>query len=185
MNPDPSRRKRSLWPYAVVGLLGAHASAMMLAVHIAGGSSGHTVLPEYYDRASTWDEVRAAKARSEALGWTLDVTPETLGDGTGQRRVSLALRDAAGDPVAGAAVQVRVYHRSVGERREAAASAGVDGGYVALLPMERAGAYEVETLATLDGQEFRDTRQVDVTAIEQSPGAAPRPARPFELDAVR
>jgi len=185
MNPTATARKRSPWPYAIVGLLAAHVSAMMFAVQIAGGSSGHAILPEYYDRASTWDEVRAAAARSAALGWTLDVTPASLGDGTGQRRVSLVLRDAAGDPVAGAAVQVRVYHHSVGERQTAAASALPDGGYVALLPMERVGAYEVETLATLDGQEFRDTRRVDVTAIEQPPVSAAHPGRPIELDAVR
>ena len=44
---------------------------------------------------------------------------------------------------------------------------------------------EVETLATLDGQEFRDTRRVDVTAIEQPPVSAAHPGRPIELDAVR
>jgi hypothetical protein len=191
MNPAPTPRKRSPWPYAIVGLLGAHVSAMVLAVHVAGGSSGHTLLPEYHDRGSTWDEARAAAVRSDALGWTLAVVPAVLseaavlGDGTGQRRLGLVLRDAAGDPVSGAAVTVRSYHCSVGERCEAAASALEGGDYVVLLPMERPGAYEVETVATLDGLEFRDTRRVDVVSTLRPSATETRPARGGQLDTAR
>jgi len=162
MSTPTTSRRRSPWPYAIVGLLGAHVSAMVLAVHVAGGSSGHAVLPEYYDRGSTWDEARAAEARSAALGWTLDVAPAELDAGAGLRRVGLVLRDAARDPVLGAQVTVRVYHCSVGVRSEALATAADGGGYVALLPMERSGGYEVETIATLGGLEFRDSRRVDL-----------------------
>lgn len=191
MNSAPPAHKRSPWPYAIVGLLAAHVGAMMLAVQVAGGSSGHAILPEYYDRASTWDEGRAAAARSAALGWTLAVIPAvlgegaTLGDGAGRRRVSLVLRDTAGDPVSGAAVHVRVYHHSVGERCEPVAAVADGGGYVVLLPMDRAGAYEVETVATLDGLEFRDTRRVDVAAPVQVSATEPHVTRGSGSDLER
>ena len=173
--PSSAKRKRSPWPFAIAGLLAAHVGAMVLAVQIAGGSGGHTLLPEYRDRNLDWNAARAAEAASDALGWTLDVTPAALGDGSGLRRVTLTLRDAAGDPVVGAAVRVRCYHLAVGERVEVTASPmtdAVDGGrYVALLPLERAGDYSLETSAELaaeaaatPGAAFLDRRIVHIAS---------------------
>ena len=172
-------RKRSPWPFAIAGLLAAHVGAMVLAVQIAGRSGGHALLPEYRDRALDWDAARAAAAASEALGWTLDVAPAALGDGAGLRRVTLTLRDSAGDPVVGADVQVRCYHLAVGERSDVAAAAddsGEPGRYSALVPLERPGDYSLETRAvlTLPGSDtaplaFQDTRIVHIVGLAATP----------------
>ncbi len=167
--PEAPARRRSPWPYAIAGLLAAHVGAMALAVHIAGGSSGDTLLPEYYDRAVAWDELRAAAERSAALGWSLAIAPATLCDVAGERRVTFELRDSAGDPVDGATVTVRVYHRAIGERHAAEAAPLGRGLYEATLPLVDAGEHEFDTTATLDGLEFRDARTVHIAALGASP----------------
>jgi hypothetical protein len=159
--------RRSPWPYAIVGLLTAHVGAMALAVKVAGsGASGHAILPEYYDRAVDWDELRAADARSAALGWTLQVAPATLLEESGARRVTLELLDSAGDAVTGAHVTVRSYHTGVGERTEATARELGHGIYAADLSMALPGDYELETKALQGTLEFVDRRTVRVAALQ-------------------
>ena len=167
--PDAPTRRRSPWPYAIAGMLAAHVGAMALAVHIAGGSSGDTILPEYYDRAVAWDELRAAAERSAALGWTLAIAPATVCDVAGERRVTFELRDSAGDPVDGATVTVRVYHRAIGERHTAELAPLGRGHYEATLPLAEAGEHEFDTTATLDGLEFRDARTVHIAGLDAAP----------------
>lgn len=160
------KSRRSPWPYAIVGLLTAHVGAMALAVKVAGGgASGHAILPEYYDRAVDWDELRAADARSAALGWTLQVAPATLLEESGARRVTFELLDSAGDAVTGAHVTVRSYHTAVGERTEAIARELGHGVYAADLAMAPSGDYELETKALVDTLEFIDRRTVHVAAL--------------------
>lgn len=166
-------RRRSPWPFAIAGLLAAHVGAMALAVHIAGGSAGDKVLPEYAERNVSWDEVRATAERSAALGWALEVTPATLCDADGGRRFTLELRDAAGDPVVGAAVRVRAYHRSVGVRHEAAAEPVERGVYAATLPLGQPGMHELEVTATLEDLVFVDTRAVPILGVTWRAEGAP------------
>jgi len=158
------------WPIIIVGMLSGHVGAMVLAVNVASGDSGsgngHSVLPSYYERAVQWDESRAALARSVELGWQATISPAVFADQAGVRSVVIEMRDAEGAPLTGLLVQAKAWHHAIGEIQEgeAAALTGADGTYRVSLPMERAGQWSFEILATRGDDAFVSQSTLDLAS---------------------
>ncbi len=149
---------RYKWPAIVVALLGGHVvivtGALLLSSTLIPGAS---VAPSGYAEALAWDELKAARQASEALGWTLTVTPTDKTELNGDRWVTFSLHNAAGEPVVGAELAVILYHHSrphepieVG----AAPSATTPGDYVAAIRLRREGTWRLEAVATRDKNRF-------------------------------
>ncbi len=100
---------KTRWTLAIVGLLGGNVLAMTTLATVA--NVGHSeVIPDYYDQSTRYDDKMAAATASRALGWRVEAT---LVDGA----LSVAVRDAAGAPLAGATVRAAGYPRSHAHER--------------------------------------------------------------------
>ncbi len=86
------------WPAFVIGLLLTSVFTMMGFLFMANQDGGAQVIDNYYQKAVDWDEQKAEKARSEALGWTVRL------DVDAGRQVRVHILDAAGQPVRDARV---------------------------------------------------------------------------------
>jgi hypothetical protein len=56
------------WAYIVAMILFVHTSAMLLAVTIFVRHNGNDVIPNFYDKAVHWDQIKAANAAATSGG---------------------------------------------------------------------------------------------------------------------
>ncbi|MEO7735024.1 MAG: FixH family protein [Kofleriaceae bacterium] len=145
---------RSKWPFAVVGLLAVNVvAAVTLAVLANRG--GAQVIPDYYAKATHYDDELSRSATSRALGWRVDVTL------TG-RRVEATVADAAGQPIEAARVRITGYQRAhASDRIDVELTAGASGHYRGVVP-GRPGWYDLVASAERGDAHF--TRRLVVEA---------------------
>jgi nitrogen fixation protein FixH len=141
------------WLLAIVGLLGANVIAMItLAVAAHGGAE---IIPDYYTRATHYDDELDSSSRSQALGWRV----ELAADGN---VIDAVVADAAGQPITGAAVHVTGYQRAhAAETVDIALAATSAGHYRGAMPSRR-GWYDVVARVEARGTQY--TRRMVVEA---------------------
>ena len=142
--------KGRFWIAFVVGLLVTNAVAMGAMIAQAGDPTPR-VLPDYYKKAVAFDETIAERRASAELGWVATVTR------TG-RDAQVVLADAAGAPVAGAAVDVTIRPRSRADRLAAVTlTEAAPGRYAAAFAPGQRGLHEIEVRATRGAERFVTT----------------------------
>jgi nitrogen fixation protein FixH len=150
------------WPVIIVALLLGNVTAVMVLIGSSRAGESHHVVPDYYEKAVAWDQTMAQERANLDLGWSVEVTPGTGGE------LVLTVRDRAGAPVEGATIQIDGFHRANASSivRALAADRG-EGRYVALLPIARAGLWQLELTATRGPAVFTRTLVRDLAPAEQ------------------
>ncbi len=142
----------ALWPAAVIGALVVTVAANVVLLMAANDSRHAAVEPNYYQKAVAWDSTMAQESRNEALGWSADATMERVDD---EALVRARFTDRTAAPLVGARVAVEGIHnldserRIRGELRETA-----PGIYEAVLPLRRAGLWELRLTVDRRGEHF-------------------------------
>jgi nitrogen fixation protein FixH len=140
------------WLIAVGGLLAANMVAMIVLLVVAH-RDGAQVIPDYYARATHYDDELTSSSRSLALGWRLDVS--VAGDA-----IDASVVDASGAPITGAAVHVTGYQRAHASDVVDIALAATGGGHYRGAMPARRGWYDL--VARVDARGVRYTRRVVV-----------------------
>ncbi|MEM6568837.1 MAG: FixH family protein [Planctomycetota bacterium] len=170
--PEISTGARVRWPLIVVGLLATHVAAMLLAVKVATAGGGHTIVPDYYQKALAWDDMREEARNAARMGWTAAVTPSVMTDGQGLREVRILLHDRYGQPVEGASVEANTWHRAIGDAHVFSARPADEAGvYVGRAPMGRPGTWELELIATRGEERFVQATVLDVATLLEAGSA--------------
>jgi nitrogen fixation protein FixH len=161
--------KKSLrWPIAIVGLIGLHATGMLVVIAIATRNPTFSVEPDHYQKALGWDRLAARRQASDLLGWKAAVTSDAQLDVATTRGLECRIVDREGKPVTGATVSMQAFAHARGEERihldlrEASA-----GSYTVRAPMARSGLWELR-LSALRGPDLY------TTTILHTVGANPR-----------
>jgi nitrogen fixation protein FixH len=155
------------WPLSVAGVLSLTIAANVWLIRVANNDPSFAVEEDYYQRGVHWDDELAQRARNTELGWRLtsSVSPIQVGRGADLR---IALSDAVVAPIAGASVTVRAVH--VGRARDPVditLEPGAPGEYAALVPIERAGLWELRIDVHRGADRFTATKRLDVRFAEQ------------------
>ena len=141
------------WLLAIAGLLAANVISMVILVVVAHHGRAQ-VIPDYYARATHYDDELASASHSRALGWRVEVS--ATGDAIAARAV-----DAAGAPITGATVRVTGYQRAyasdVVDIELAPAGAGL---YCGALPARR-GWYDLVVRVAARGERYTDHLAVE------------------------
>lgn len=142
------------WLLAIVGLLAANTVAM-LTLAVAANRDGAQVIPDYYARATHYDDELDRASRSRALGWRVDLA--VAGDA-----IDATLADASGAPINGARVRITGYHRAhAAETVDIPLVATSPGHYRGAMPKRR-GRYDLVT--RIDARNAHYTSQVVLEA---------------------
>jgi nitrogen fixation protein FixH len=142
------------WLLAIVGLLAANVIAMVTLAVVAN-RGGAQIIPDYYAKATHYDDELDSSSRSRALGWRVDVAV------TGSV-VDATVVDGAGAPIAGAAVHLTGYQRAhAAEAVEIALVATAPGHYRGAMPARR-GWYDLVT--RIDARDAHYTSRLVVEA---------------------
>ena len=145
-------KRGAAWPIAITAVLALTVGANVLLLRIATEPNAYATEPDYYRKAVAWDSTAAAERASTATGWSCDASLVARGRAF---EIRLRLVDAAGAPVAGAAVHVTAIHNlAAATPSELTATPAAAGGYVATLPVARAGLWELRVAATRGREHF-------------------------------
>ena len=152
-------KKGAVWPYLIAGALALHVVVSLIVVFIATSDPSYAVEEDYYQKAIDWDLKRAQDRSNAALGWLFEFSvtpPEQPGD---QPLLEVRLRDAAGNPLTGAAVSVEAFHNSLSADilRAGLAARDEPGVYRATMPMQHNGRWELRFTAVSNGHRLTHT----------------------------
>jgi len=162
-----------LWPGLVVVLLLGQLVVCFVMISRAVGDPTAAIEPNYYQKALKWDQTRAARAASAALGWSASWDVARVADILGQRMIKLSLTDDAGAPITDAEVDLRFFHHArSADRRDAMLAHGGGGIYAAALPMKRPGLWTLEVRAARGEHVFLHASQIKVPEPPEPPEAA-------------
>ena len=149
---------RTRWVTIIVGLLVGNAVATGVLIGLSSGQSSHRVLPDYYQRAATWDTTMAEAQASADLGWRVELVNEG-------RELTLTVVDRSGAPVADAAVElVAVPRGRVDATVSVAAVAIAPGVYRVALTGQRGGLHDVALRVVRGKERFVADRLIDLGA---------------------
>src|SRR5262245_8775514 len=95
------------WLLAIAGLLAANVAAMV-TLAVAAHHGGAQIIPDYYARATHYDDELDRSSRSRDLGWRVELAARCAAGGA----IDATVVDAAGAPITDAAVQLTGYQRA-------------------------------------------------------------------------
>lgn len=149
-------RERGLqWPLFIVGLLGASVLAHVYFVYASVSDPSVVVERDYYKKAVGWDALRTQDERNATLGWTLEVKLVRVEAGA---EVIATIRDRTQAILTGATLTVEAFHKARAAERLEATLEPRGESYVARLPMQRPGLWELRFVATRGNERFTAVR---------------------------
>lgn len=157
------------WIAISVGLLVANVLVMIFLV-LASNWSRPTVVPQYYERAVAWDQQMADDELAKELGWKLDLALSTEG-------VQVRALDGAGQPLGGAQITLRGFHRKTPTHRADATLVTDDHGQAQAVPagwLATPGFYELDLAVKRGAVSYSVHRAVQLPAKVADAGPARR-----------
>jgi nitrogen fixation protein FixH len=156
--PTTEARARRRWVALILGLFMAQIGLWIGAIAFVSGDRSHAVVDDYDRAAVDWDERRRLEQASAATGWHAAVAIDSGPQDGDRRRVSVRLSDTAGHDVAGAEVEVVLFHQArASEAQSVALAPGASGAYEGLARIARPGKWKVRVQATRAADRFTST----------------------------
>lgn len=157
------------WPIGIVAILLASVAGNVAVIMITRDDPSFSVEPDYYRKAVEWDSTAARRMRSDALQWRVAARVEP-GSGS-ESQLTLDLTDAQGAIVRDATLRGSLLHIARGDEvQQVAFTQTATGSYVASVPMQRAGVWELRLTADRDSSHFLHTVRVETLAPAPSSG---------------
>ncbi len=164
-----SRANSTFWMLFPLGLLVVSVSGWLWMVAVAVDDPGFSVEKDYYKKASNYDEVIAQRAQNDRLGWVCRALEQQT-DAQGNVTVQVAVQDADGRPVDGAAIESESFAVARGQdlRRERLRSLG-GGRYELTLKRPRAGLWDLRLTVSKADRVFTRELRLTISQQEQPP----------------
>lgn len=157
-----------LWGSLVVAFLILQLVIGGLAFNLATGDPSVAVMPDYHQRALNWDDEIARRQRSDQLGWRATLTWGIVNvseTGEGGRQVVVQVADTGGSAVTGGDASILFFHHTrAGDVATLRLQERASGQYVATLPMQKPGYWDIEfSLARGPGEAFWHQETLDIS----------------------
>jgi nitrogen fixation protein FixH len=161
-------RSAWLWGSLVVAFLILQLVIGGLAFNLATGDPSVAVMPDYHQRALNWDDEMARRQRSDQLGWRATLTWGIVNvseTGEGGREVVVQVADTGGSAVTGGDASILFFHHTrAGDVATLRLQERASGQYVATLPMQKPGYWDIEfSLARGPGEAFWHQETLDIS----------------------
>jgi nitrogen fixation protein FixH len=159
LSPDTRTRRRSLIPFLFPAAMLPMFAANGALIYFATQSKPALVSERPFEEGRTYNSELHAAAAQDRLGWSARLDATLRAGTTGS--VALDVGDRDGAPVAGLAVELRVW-RPVGalpEQRLRLTETGA-GRYTASIALPQSGQWQFDIVARRGGDEFVQARRV-------------------------
>lgn len=158
-----------VWGGIVFGLLGLAIATQLVLVMFAISEPSVAVEPDYYQKALSWNEQREQAALNNTLGWRLELRAGAVRTdqvGARVRELWVTLSDSAGARLDGAQVRLTAFHKARRRQVLEATFVAQGGRYLALLPVRRAGLWELRFQVERGGSRFTQVLEPDLPGID-------------------
>ncbi|MCR9161371.1 MAG: FixH family protein [Nannocystaceae bacterium] len=162
MSTDAQKETRARWFWIsfILMFFAGQAVLWTFALGVVTDDPSHAVVEDYDKFATRWDETRAERSASEALGWHARLSAD-------HERIVLELTDADGEPV-DAQVQAKVFHKArAAEAQDVEFTPSGAGLSIGLANLERSGHWRVRLTATRGDDVYFHVQDVTVGQVAQ------------------
>ena len=152
------------WPWGIATGLGVVVAVNAFMIHIALSHPSVPASRDHYGESLHWDEVQAARGRSQALGWRVEVEP-CAGLSAAGCSLVLRVRDGAGAPVTGlhGTLTAQRADDPALDRNAEVIGRGEAGGYEAHLALAQPGLYALSIRLDGGAAPWVDERSIHVS----------------------
>ena len=156
-----------LWPCVVVAALVLTVAGNVALLLVAGSDPSFSVEPDYYRKAVAWDATMAQERHNRDLGWSVDLRISPEAGVAPLSRVRAVVLDRDGAPLEGAAVELEAFHGArAGSRVRASLEPQGTTAHAALLPLRRAGLWELRLTVRRGADVFTQTLHQEVARTQ-------------------
>ncbi len=103
-----------IWTGIIVGFFVIQAIMWTVAIIVTANDKSHVIIADYENSSLSWDQTQSLKRDSEALGWQASIEVEANSRPTGERKLTLRLLNAAGQPIELPEITIEVFHWAEG-----------------------------------------------------------------------
>lgn len=154
------------WPGMVVVFILGNVAVCAVTVSVAMRAGDRGVEPEYYQKATHWDQAVAEQERSDKLGWrVVFVDPPTVG-----APVKVRVVDMGGQLIKDAKVSLETFHHATASKRfdlTLTQESGSDAMVAADFAPDRAGLWEFRWKVDAPAGHFEHEHAVEVLAADK------------------
>ena len=153
-------KKGMQWPIGVVAVLALTVAANIYVMVRANDDPSVAIAPDYYQRAVRFDADQALRQRSARLGWRVSL--EAARTSAAEATVTAVLVDSTGAPIRGAIVRIAAH--AVARSNDVFTATATPAGdkYVAVVPVNRGGLWEMNVEAVRGSERFVATQRLDL-----------------------
>ncbi len=156
------------WPIGVAVVLTLVVISNVWVAIVASNPSALVVEPDYYQKAVNYDSTMRQGVINGQLGWRLVPTLTAVTKDSGAV-LRVELRDASGQPIPGATVNVVAIHNLIANRPLSATLGDRgDGSYDVRLPIHRAGQWELTFDVRRGADRFTADLRVDTSGLSHT-----------------
>jgi nitrogen fixation protein FixH len=155
------RKARRFWVSLIVGFLGLQVVIGFFSLYVAVGDPSAAVIPNYHQSALDWDVKQRAQQMLVQLGWEISVVATPVQNG--ERSLQVMILGKNGQRIEHLNVSGKVFHHARGEELHKLRLKETDPGlYIASIPLERRGLWQVELLLEGDHGIASQTTNIEV-----------------------
>lgn len=153
-------KKGMQWPIGVAAVLVITVAANIYVMVRANDDPSVAIAKDYYQRAVRFDADQALRQRSERLGWRVSL--EAARTSAAEAAVTAVLVDSTGAPIRGAIVRIAAHAVARSNDVFTATAVAADDRYLAVLPVNRGGLWELNVEAVRGSERFVATQRLDL-----------------------
>lgn len=157
-------KRGNYWPMIIVGMLVLHASIILGTLTFISARHDLYVEPDYYAKSIDWDNQREMFEAADKMGWVIEIiTGEPTTDADQTRALSVSIKDANGDPIDRALVELDCYHPAHASDRKSAVLEGMgDGLYQTTLAMNTPGYWNAHLAIRHQGMQAMVMHEIEI-----------------------
>ncbi len=142
------------WTVFILLFFLIQAVIWIVAISITTRDPSHAVVADYDERALNWDEERALRRASAALGWTATIRVDEAADIRGNRVIAIEISDGQ-QPVTDARLELTAFHRArAGQPHQLLMKEVGPGVYSGTLQVRHSGLWQFSGVARHNDDTF-------------------------------
>lgn len=158
-------KKKSGWPFFLIGLLIAGASTNLFMVFLAVSDPSFAVEDQYYKRAIDWDKEMAQQKQNALLGWSIQLQTQlskavSAAKNKGRMALRVHVLDAKKKAIVPTEVKIVSFHNArASQLYRRTLKPNAKGIALAAMPFPREGIWEFRFEITQGKKRFTHTMQ--------------------------
>ncbi len=152
-----------VWTGFILSFFIIQAIVWSVAITVTARDSSHAVVAGYDEQALRWDDVKRLRQESARLGWIAQVVVDSNADIRNNRLMTIEIKDRLGQPVEGAKIELRAFHRGRAAKVQQLRCQEIEPGvYAATVRISKFGKWQFSGQATVGKKVFLVEQQLAV-----------------------